>query len=255
VEGLPGHPVRRPRRRARCRPSRDEPLLSEPRRLVLLRHGRTGDNAGGRIQGQLDTPLDEVGVAQAEAAAQVLAPVAPAVLLTSDLSRARATAAPLGRTTGVEPVVDARLRELFLGSWQGLTLAEAERAHPDEHAAWRAGKDVPRGGGETYRDAGERAAACVEDHLPDVPAGGTLIAVLHGGTAKATLGVLLELPDVHWGRLTPLGNACWSVLVEAEWGWRLERHNTGLGPLVGRVGSVPPEASSGPVTTPEAQAL
>jgi probable phosphoglycerate mutase len=220
-----------------------------------VRHGRTGDNAGGRIQGQLDTPLDEVGVAQAQAAAEVLAPVAPAVLLTSDLVRARATVAPLARATGLEPVVDARLRELFLGTWQGLTTVEAELRHPDEHAAWRAGKDVPRGGGETYRDAGERAAACLEDHLADVPRGGTLLAVTHGGTAKATIGVLLELPDVHWGRLAPLGNACWSVLVEAEWGWRLERHNTGLAPLVGMPGSVPPEVASGPVTTPEAQAL
>jgi len=192
---------------------------------------------------------------QAQAAAEVLAPVAPAVLLTSDLVRARATVEPLARATGLEPVVDSRLRELFLGTWQGLTSVEAELQHPDEHAAWRAGKDVPRGGGETYRDAAERAAACLEDHLGAVPRGGTLLAVTHGGTAKATIGILLELPDVHWGRLAPLGNACWSVLVEAEWGWRLERHNTGLAPRVGMAGSVPPEVSSGPVTTPEAQAL
>jgi len=199
--------------------------------------------------------LDEVGVLQAQAAATVLAPVAPAVLLTSDLVRARATVEPLARATGLEPVVDSRLRELFLGTWQGLTLVEAELQHPDEHAAWRAGKDVPRGGGETYRDAGERAAACLEDHLGAVPRGGTLLAVTHGGTAKATIGVLLELPDVHWGRLAPLGNACWSVLVEAEWGWRLEKHNTGLVSLVAGAQPVPLKGSSGPFTTPEAQAL
>jgi len=33
--------------------------------------------------------------------------------------------------------------------------------------------------------------------------------------------------------LAPLGNACWSVLVEADRGWRLERHNTGLGSPLG----------------------
>jgi hypothetical protein len=29
-------------------------------------------------------------------------------------------------------------------------------------------------------------------------------------------------------RLVALGNACWSVLVEADPGWRLEQHNMGF---------------------------
>jgi broad specificity phosphatase PhoE len=57
--------------------------------------------------------------------------------------------------------------------------------------------------------------------------------VTHGGTARAALGVLLGLSGSDWWRLAPLGNTCWSVLVEGQRGWRLERHNTGLGPLVG----------------------
>jgi len=74
---------------------------------------------------------------------------------------------------------------------------------------------------------------CVREHLPRVPVGGTLIAVTHGGTARSALGLLLELPEDCWGRLTPLGNGCWSELVEGEIGWRLERHNAGVGQLVG----------------------
>jgi len=209
--------------------------VSAARRIVLLRHGRTAHNAGGLMQGQLDVELDLTGQQQVATAAGVLADARPAVLVTSDLSRARDTAAPLAAATGLVPVLDPRLRELDLGTWQGLTGAQARDAHPDEHAAWRAGRDVRRGGGETYREAGDRAAACLREHLPAVPDGGTLLAVTHGGTARATLGVLLELPDATWGRLAPLGNACWSVLLEADWGWRLERHNTGVVPLVGPV--------------------
>jgi broad specificity phosphatase PhoE len=231
VEGLPGHPLHRPRRRAR-----DGHVLSEqPRRIVLLRHGRTGDNASGRIQGQLDTALDEVGRAQALAAAEVLAEVSPAVLLSSDLVRARDTAQALADRLGAPAVLDPRLRELDLGAWQGLTSQEARERFPDEWRDWRSGVDRPRGGGETYRQAGERAALCIGEHLPAVPAGGTLLAVTHGGTARAALGVLLGLPHEVWGRLAPLGNTCWSVLVEGDLGWRLERHNTGLGPQVGPV--------------------
>ena len=100
------------------------------------------------FQGQLDTPLDDVGRGQAEAVAPVLATLASAVLLTSDLSRARATVAPLERATGTTATPDARLRELDLGAWQGLTAPVALDLFPDEHAAWRAGIDVRRGGGE-----------------------------------------------------------------------------------------------------------
>jgi probable phosphoglycerate mutase len=204
--------------------------VPDARRIVLLRHGRTAHNADGVIQGQLDTPLDEAGLRQADAVAAVFAAAPPAALLSSDLSRAAATAAPLERATGCRAVLDPRLRELFLGGWQGLSSEEARRRYPQEWEHWREGVDVPRGGGETYRQAGERAAACVLEHLP---AAGTLLAVTHGGTARAALGALLGLDQPSWGRLAPLGNTCWSTLVEAPWGWRLERHNAGLGPLLG----------------------
>lgn len=160
----------------------------------------------------------------------------PAVLVSSDLARATATAQAVARATGVEPVLDPRLRELDLGSWQGLTADQAQRRFPQEWEQWRAGHDVARGGGETYAQAGRRAAACVREHLAGVPAAGTLVVVTHGGTGRAALGVLLELEPASWGRLAPLGNTCWSTLVEASWGWRLERHNAGLGPLLGPAG-------------------
>jgi probable phosphoglycerate mutase len=207
--------------------------LSLPRRVVLLRHGRTAHNATGRIQGQLDVSLDSVGRAQAEAVAGVLAEATPYAVVSSDLSRARDTAAAVAARAGVELTLDERLREISLGVWQGLTSEEAAAQFPDEHAAWRRGEDVRRGGGETYADAGERAASCIRDLLADLPDGRTLIAVTHGGTARGALGVLLDLPASGWWRLSPLGNTCWSVLVEADLGWRLERLNTGLGPLIG----------------------
>ncbi|MGZ6827103.1 MAG: histidine phosphatase family protein, partial [Mycobacteriales bacterium] len=78
-----------------------------------------------------------------------------------------------------------------------------------------------------------RARAAVEQWLPSVPEGGALLAVTHGGTARAVVGTLTELPPDSWWRLAPLGNTCWTTLVEDERGWRLERHNTGLGPLLG----------------------
>jgi broad specificity phosphatase PhoE len=185
------------------------------------------------MQGQLDTPLDPTGLAQAHAAADVLAQAAPVAVVTSDLARALDTARPLAAAARAPLTPDARLREIHLGTWQGLTAEQAQERYPDEYDAWRGGADVARGGGETYRQAGARAAACLFEALAGVPPGQTLVAVTHGGTARAALGVLLDVEHRRWGRFAPLGNACWSVLVEADWGWRLERHNAGLGPLIG----------------------
>ncbi len=163
-------------------------------------------------------------------------------LLSSDLVRARATAQAITDVTGLSATVDPRLRELDLGAWQGLDSERAGLRFPDEHAAWRAGDDVRRGGGETYREAGERAVACLQEHLVDVPPDGTLLAVTHGGTARATVGLLLDLPDGTWGRLLGLGNCCWSVLVEHPRGWRLEQHGAGV--VVRHAGPAPVPAGA-----------
>src|SRR5947208_1264778 len=134
-------------------------------RVVLLRHGRTEWNATGRFQGQMDAPLDGIGRAQAEAAAVAVAPMRPDVIVTSDLSRAAHTAAAVAAEAGVEPVVDARLREIYLGSWQGLTRAEARAKFPDEYASWQTGEDARRGDGETYAEVGARPAEGVSEGL------------------------------------------------------------------------------------------
>ena len=186
------------------------------------------------MQGQRDTELDDVGRAQAEAVAAALAALQPLVLLTSDLSRAVDTAQPVARVTGLAPVPDARLRELQLGAWQGLTSEQARERYPQEHADWRAGRDVPRGGGETYEQAGTRAVECLLEHLP---ADGTLLAVTHGGTARAALGRLLDLPVPCWASLAPLGNTRWSVVGESTRGWRLAQHGVGLDLLPAELGA------------------
>lgn len=74
--------------------------MSEPVRLLLVRHGRTAWNASGRYMGQLDEPLDEVGLGQAEAVARRLGHERPAAVITSDLRRASQTAAAIHRAIG-----------------------------------------------------------------------------------------------------------------------------------------------------------
>ena len=72
---------------------------------MLWRHGQTQWNVEGRFQGQSDIPLDEAGEAQAQRAARLLAGLRPDLIVSSDLLRASATAAPLARLTGSVPSV------------------------------------------------------------------------------------------------------------------------------------------------------
>ena len=197
------------------------------RRLIIVRHGRTAHNADGRFQGHLDTHLDETGRSQATTAAVELNAYAPSSIVSSDSMRAADTAAPLAALVGLPVQLDERLREVDMGLWSGLTGDEARAQFPDEYADWVAGVDTARGGGETFKAVAERAAAAVEDHLGEVVAGGALVLFTHGGTARALTGCLLELPWEWCWRLSALGNARRTVLVESPRGWRLSEFNAG----------------------------
>jgi broad specificity phosphatase PhoE len=173
---------------------------------------------------------------QAEALGTVFAADPPQVVVSSDLSRARDTAQAVCDHVGLPLLVDARLRETHYGEWQGMSAEELTAQWPAEFAAWRRWEGLPTGG-EAPESVASRAVEVVVEHLP---AEGTLLLVTHGGTARTLVGRLTELDVDSWWRLGPLGNTCWSTLVEADRGWRLERHNAGLGPLLG-----PPTGAGG----------
>ena len=177
-------------------------------------------------------PLDELGRVQAEALGTVFAADPPVLVVSSDLSRARDTATAVCQHVGLPLHLDERLRETHFGEWQGLTGTEIELRWPQEFEAWRHWRGFAVGG-ESYPAVALRARAVLEEWLPQLSAGGALLLVTHGGTARALVGSVLELPAETWWRVAPLGNTCWTTLVEDHRGWRLERHNAGLGPLLG----------------------
>jgi glucosyl-3-phosphoglycerate phosphatase len=204
---------------------------STARRVVLWRHGQTVWNAENRFQGQTDVPLDEVGVQQAGRAARLLAALSPDVIVSSDLRRAYDTATMLADILGRPVLVDAGLRETYAGEWEGLVAQDILAKDGDAYRAWQRGEDVRAGTtGERRSEVAERAMAAIHralDHLPDTS--GTVVAVTHGGSARAVVGQLLGLPQEHWGALGGLANCSWSVLAETDGGtrWRLLEHNAG----------------------------
>lgn len=195
------------------------------RRVILWRHGRTHYNLEERFQGQLDTPLDEIGKDQAVAGARVLSWLRPARLVTSDLARATQTAAALQRLCVLPAIEDPRLREHDVGQWANLTRDEVAARFPSAYGAWRTGA-CPNDW-EQPRDLARRALAGVTTALADLAEGETLIVVSHGGTIRAVIGSLLGFEAEEWWKLSPLDNAHWAVLEETSHGWALAEYNVG----------------------------
>ena len=115
---------------------------------MLWRHGQTRWNLEQRFQGNTDIELTETGVAQARRAARLLAALRPDAIVSSDLSRAAATAAELSVLTGLPVSHHKGLQETYAGHWQGLTHEEILGRYGEQYAAWKRGEPVRRGGGE-----------------------------------------------------------------------------------------------------------
>jgi probable phosphoglycerate mutase len=184
------------------------------RRLVLLRHGRTDWNRAMRVQGQLDSHLDDVGRAQAEAAAEAMAKLGPTLLWSSDLSRAHHTALAVAAATGLELVLDDRLREFGLGQREGLTHEEYAAADPVEFEQFRLGRYDSAPGAEASTAVGARMRAALLDLLAALGPGETGIAVSHGGSIRVAVGAVLGWPADQFHTLRGLDNGAWAVLEE-----------------------------------------
>ena len=204
------------------------------RRIVLWRHGRTEWNVAGRVQGQTDVPLDDVGRQQARESAARLATLGPSRILSSDLMRAADTAAVLGELSGVPVETDERLRELEFGAREGLTWDEAWEQMPEGMQAWIDGDESKIPGSETHHQAGERFAGALRDHAEVLGDDETLVIVAHGGVARVGVCSFLGFPVDTWNSLGGLNNCAWSVLQEEEFrgrrGWRIVEWNAGTLP-------------------------
>ena len=195
---------------------------------MLWRHGQTVWNAERRFQGQSDIPLDETGQAQAERAARLLAALRPDLIVSSDLTRAAATAAALARLTGLEVMLDKDLRERHGGCWEGLTDTEIRTRYPVEHANWTPPDGEPspvvadRVAGALHRIAEAVSAPAM--------ATGLAVVVSHGAALRLGMSRLLGMPEDLFGVLGPLSNCSWSVLGRRHGRWRLVEHNAGTLP-------------------------
>jgi probable phosphoglycerate mutase len=166
--------------------------------IYLLRHGETGWNLEGRLQGRLDSSLTEMGRRQAQQLGDLLASQFPETTLppfqVSPLGRAQETANLMRArhgTTGhatTSFVTEPRLTEVSFGDWEGLTFDDIENDWADlidayDDLDWLF--EAPAG--EGFDDALTRVDSWLQDQSA------TTVAITHGLTAQVICGAYLGL--------------------------------------------------------------
>ncbi len=165
--------------------------------LTLLRHGEC---AGADIfRGATDCELTPRGLAQMRSACQ-RAGAGWDAILSSPARRCRDFAGTLAGELGKPLRVDARLRELHFGDWEGKRVADVWQRDEQRLRAFHA-NPLEQGppNGETLQALAERVneslTALLRDHR-----GQSVLAVTHGGVIRVLLALWLDMPLAHAGR-------------------------------------------------------
>jgi probable phosphoglycerate mutase len=173
--------------------------------FIIVRHGETDWNRQQRFQGQIDVPLNATGHEQARRLADALAGERFDLLLSSDLQRARETAAPLERVHAVQAQPQPALREQSFGVLEGMDVPGIQAQHPQLWAQWlRHDADYALPEGESARQFHTRVLAAVRA-LALAHAGKTLVLVTHGGVLDMLWRTVHGLP-LHGARACAIPN-------------------------------------------------
>jgi broad specificity phosphatase PhoE len=186
-------------------------------KIILVRHGQTQWNQVERFRGQIDVPLNEAGLAQAEAVARrIAARWTPTAVYSSSLSRAMVTAQKIAQPFGLTVKPNAGLIDINFGQWQGLSPDEAQERWPEQVWNWlHAPQRVTIPGGEPFEQVQSRALATVNELVIKHP-GDTIVLVSHTVINRLILLGILNLGMEHFWTLRQ--DNCAINILEAETG-------------------------------------
>ena len=167
-------------------------------KIWFLRHGQTEWNRAYRLQGQLDSPLTEQGVAEAERQAHLMPEIlaeGPEIFV-SPLGRACQTADIALR--GAPYRTDDRLMEIHAGAWQGRYREELVAENPRLFTAQTAPLDIYAAAEQG--EGLEAFYARISDFLNDLK--GPSVVVAHGLLGQVLRAELCGVPLQKAGYLS-----------------------------------------------------
>lgn len=165
-------------------------------KLYFIRHGR--QNSG---LCNVDVPLDDAGIRQAELVAKRLELYNINKLYCSNLIRARETAEIIGKNLGLQPIIEEDFREISFGDMEGLDGARLKERFGDFiEERKKAKEDIPNPGGESGEDVFNRAMPIIRKIIEEAKEQGresgqkNIAIVTHGGLIRSVLAGVLEAP-------------------------------------------------------------
>ena len=198
--------------------------------LICVRHGRTAWNANRRFQGQSDIPLDDEGLAQAQALAAHLRGEEFDLAVCSDLVRARVTAEAICAGRDIALVADPELREMHFGGWEGLTWAQIVERWPElDSAAEKAPRHYTPEGGESWDALCARIGDALHKITRPMADDARALIVSHAGVMHAIVQVVTRngRPEDIEAALTLKFVPCGILRVSGSFadGWQLDAIN------------------------------
>jgi len=172
--------------------------------ILLVRHGQTAWNREERFRGQVDLPLDDWGLKQAEAVGgRVASGWQPSAVYASSLQRTLQTAAAIARACGLRATIHDGLLDIDYGMFAGLTPGEAATQYPDLARAWqRAPHTVHFPEGESLADVRTRAESALTEIIAN-HADQTIVLVTHVVVCRLLLCSVLGLDSSHFWQFRP----------------------------------------------------
>jgi probable phosphoglycerate mutase len=185
--------------------------------LYLVRHGQTDCSLQNRFCGSIDPPLNQVGHLMAEALAARYGDgpdgAGWTAIWCSPRLRARQTAEPTARRSGIGLTIDDDLREIAYGEWEGRSEADVARDDAARFHAWAAhpGRVAPPGGesGDAIAARALAAVARIRAHHAD----GKVLVLSHKATLRVLVCALLGI-DVDLFRVRIAHKVCAVSIVD-----------------------------------------
>ena len=161
--------------------------------ILLVRHGESAPSRPHDpeplIDGRHDPALDPQGRKEAEAVADRLQGEQVAAIYVTSLRRTHETAAPLADRLAIEPVVEPRLSEVFLGDWEGAAFRKHfAEGHPIALQAINEERWDAIPGAESTADFQARIRAGLLD-IAAAHVDRRVVVVTHGGVIGAIVAL------------------------------------------------------------------
>jgi len=172
----------------------------DAKKITIIRHGRTDWNAEGRVQGSIDRPLDEVGMAQAKILADTFFKLPISKIVSSDLERAYHTASIIAKNFPSSVEKHPSLREVRFGAVEGMLWEDFRFQYKDkieayERLSWDERKKFRyTDTSETYGEVLSRVLPFLQD-LCLQSASQHILVITHGGVIKALLAEIAGFDD------------------------------------------------------------